>query len=309
VASAPQRRRGLGMGLSALLGEPKRPAAAADGLEEDAAPAWGVPAPATARRLRLPVEFLRPSPFQPRRVFGEDELDALAASVREHGVLQPLLVRPAPGSGGGYEIVAGERRWRAAQRAGLHEVPVVVRELDDRAALEVALVENVQRADLTPLEEAEGFRRLIEEFGHTQEALATALGKSRSHVANTLRLLGLPPALRGMLADGRLSAGHARALLGAREAERLAAQVLEGGLNVRQTEELVRREAATAAEAGAAPRRRAPLPPSPDAADLARQLTARIGLEVGLRSRGTGGVMTIRWRDEEQLSHLIDRLR
>jgi ParB family transcriptional regulator, chromosome partitioning protein len=309
VASAPQRRRGLGMGLSALLGEPERPAAAADGLEEDAAPAWGVPAPATARRLRLPVEFLRPSPFQPRRVFAEDELDALAASVREHGVLQPLLVRPAPGSGGGYEIVAGERRWRAAQRAGLHEVPVVVRELDDRAALEVALVENVQRADLTPLEEAEGFRRLIEEFGHTQEALATALGKSRSHVANTLRLLGLPPALRGMLADGRLSAGHARALLGAREAERLAAQVLEGGLNVRQTEELVRREAATAAGAGTAPRRRAPPPPSPDAADLARQLTARIGLEVGLRSRGTGGVMTIRWRDEEQLSHLIDRLR
>jgi ParB family transcriptional regulator, chromosome partitioning protein len=303
TAAVPLRRRGLGMGLSALLGEPAgTPRGDGGGLAE------GVPAafegPGVLPPRRLPVELLRPSPFQPRRAFAEGELEDLAASMREHGVLQPLLVRPAPGGVGGYEIVAGERRWRAAQRAGLHEVPVLVRELGDRAALEVALVENVQRADLSPLEEAEGFRRLIDEFGHTQEALAAALGKSRSHVANTLRLLGLPPPLREMLADGRLSAGHARALLGAREPERLAASVIEGGLNVRQAEELVRREAA----AGPALRRPVAPPPSPDAADLARRLTARIGLEVGLRSRGAGGVMTIRWRDEEQLSHLLERL-
>jgi ParB family chromosome partitioning protein len=258
---------------------------------------------------RVPVEFLRPSPVQPRRHFGEEELEALAASLREHGVLQPLRVRPAARGGAGYEIVAGERRWRAAQRAGLHEVPVVVRELGDREALELALVENVQRADLSPLEEAEAFRRLIDEFGHTQEVLAEAVGKSRSHVANTLRLLGLPPALREMLGDGRLTAGHARALLGSAEPERVAALVAEKDLNVRQTEELVRREAeqrpAPAPRAGGREER------SADVADLERQLTASLGLEVGMRSRGRGrgGVLTIRWRDEDQLSLLLGRLR
>jgi ParB family chromosome partitioning protein len=277
------RRRGLGMGLSALLGEPEPSVQ-----------------PGEAGAQRVPIELLRPSPLQPRRHFAEDELEALASSVREHGVLQPLLVRPAPQGAPGYEIVAGERRWRAAQRAGVHEVPVIVRELGDRAALELALVENVQRADLAPLEEAEAFRRLIEEFGHTQDALAEVVGKSRSHIANTLRLLGLPPALRAMLGDGRLTAGHARALLPAREPERLAAIVVEKGLSVRQTEDLVRREAA-------APRARPE--PSPDIADLERQLTARTGLEVGLKSRGKGGVMTIRWRDEDQLSYLLERLR
>jgi ParB family chromosome partitioning protein len=281
--TAQVRRRGLGMGLSALLGEPEP---SAQGGEAGA--------------QRVPVELLRPSPLQPRRHFAEDELEALAASVREHGVLQPLLVRPAPQGAPGYEIVAGERRWRAAQRAGVHEVPVVVRELGDRAALELALVENVQRADLAPLEEAEAFHRLMEEFGHTQEALAEVVGKSRSHIANTLRLLGLPPALRAMLGDGHLTAGHARALLPAREPERLAAIVVDKGLSVRQTEDLVRREAA-------APR--AKPEPSPDIADLERQLTACTGLEVGLKSRGKGGVMTIRWRDEDQLSYLLERLR
>jgi ParB family transcriptional regulator, chromosome partitioning protein len=281
--SAQGRRRGLGMGLSALLGDP-----------EPSPPAG------EAGAQRVPIELLRPSPLQPRRHFAEDELDALASSVREHGVLQPLLVRPAPQGSPGYEIVAGERRWRAAQRAGVHEVPVVVRELGDRAALELALVENVQRADLAPLEEAEAFHRLIDEFGHTQEALAEVVGKSRSHIANTLRLLGLPPVLRAMLGDGRLTAGHARALLPAREPERLAAIVVDKGLNVRQTEDLVRHEAA-------APR--AKPEPSPDIADLERQLTARTGLEVGLKSRGKGGVMTIHWRDEDQLSYLLERLR
>ena len=301
-AAAAARKRGLGMGLSALLGGggddggPDLPAATDRGGS-----------PATPQRM--PVEFLRPSPVQPRRHFGEEDLEALAASLREHGVLQPLLVRPAARGGAGYEIVAGERRWRAAQRAGLHEVPVVVRELGDREALELALVENVQRADLSPLEEAEAFRRLIDEFGHTQEVLAEAVGKSRSHVANTLRLLGLPPALREMLGNGRLTAAHARALLGSAEPERVAALVAEKDLNVRQTEELVRREAeqrpAPAPRAGGREER------SADVADLERQLTASLGLEVGMRSRGRGrgGVLTIRWRDEDQLSLLLGRLR
>jgi ParB family chromosome partitioning protein len=287
------------MGLSALLGGDDGPdlqAASDRGGGRAAAP------------QRVPVEFLRPSPVQPRRHFGEEELEALASSLREHGVLQPLLVRPASRGGAGYEIVAGERRWRAAQRAGLHEVPVVVRELGDREALELALVENVQRADLSPLEEAEAFRRLIDEFGHTQEVLAEAVGKSRSHVANTLRLLGLPSALREMLADGRLTAGHARALLGCAEPERVAALVTVKELNVRQTEELVRRET----EQGPAPSLpREHREGSADVADLERQLTASLGLEVGVRSRGRGrgGVLTIRWRDDDQLSFLLGRLR
>jgi ParB family transcriptional regulator, chromosome partitioning protein len=276
------RRRGLGMGLSALLGEAEPQAH-----------------PEQAGTLRVPIEFLRPSPFQPRRAFADDELEALAASLREHGVLQPLLVRPASGAPG-YEIVAGERRWRAAQRAGLHEVPVVVRELGDRETLELALVENLQRSDLAPLEEAQAFQQLIQEFGHTQEVLAGAVGKSRSHIANTLRLLGLDEPVREMLADGRLSAGHARALLGAREPQTLAALVVEKGLNVRQTEELVRHESERPA--------RASTHPSADTTDLARQLTSRLGLEVGVRERGKGGVLTIRWRDETQLEYLLKRL-
>jgi ParB family chromosome partitioning protein len=185
---------------------------------------------------------------------------------------------------------------------------VVVRELGDREALELALVENVQRADLSPLEEAEAFRRLIDEFGHTQEVLAEVVGKSRSHVANTLRLLGLPSALREMLADGRLTAGHARALLGCAEPERVAALVTVKELNVRQTEELVRRET----EQGPAPSLpREHREGSADVADLERQLTASLGLEVGVRSRGRGrgGVLTIRWRDDDQLSFLLGRLR
>lgn len=280
------RKRGLGMGLSALLG--------ADTLAEEAGP---------AAVQQVPIELLRASPLQPRRRFDEAELAALADSVREKGVLQPLLVRPAVGGAAGYEIVAGERRWRAAQRAGLHELPVVVRALSDQETLEVALVENLQRADLSPLEEAQAFHRLIEEFGHTQEELAATLGKSRSHVANTLRLLGLPAALQAMLEDGSLSAGHARALLGAPEPERLARLVVENGLSVRETEEMVRRAAER-------PRRSRPRGGSvdPNVQDLADRLTGQLGLEVAIRTGRRGGLVTIRFRDLDQLDSLIRRL-
>jgi ParB family transcriptional regulator, chromosome partitioning protein len=276
------RKRGLGMGLSALLG--------------------GAPELAAEGARTVPIEFLRPSTLQPRRQFAEDQLAALADSIRAKGVMQPLLVRHAPGDAEQYEIVAGERRWRAAQLAGCHELPVVVYSLSDREALEVALLENVQRQDLTPLEEAEGYRRLIDEFGHTQDELARSLGKSRSHIANLIRLLGLPRPLRAMLESGHLSAGHARALLGARDPTPLARQVAARGLNVRQTEALVRNERPPTAPGG--PRQR-----DPDAVALERDLSARLGLPVRLQPKARGGgTLSIDYRSLEQLDGLIRRL-
>jgi ParB family chromosome partitioning protein len=276
------RKRGLGMGLSALLGD-----------------ASDLVAPEGVRIV--PIEFLRPSALQPRRYFGEDELAALTESIRARGVMQPLLVRRVEGADEQYEIVAGERRWRAAQIAGCHELPVVVYALSDREALELALLENVQRQDLTPLEEADGYRRLIEEFGHTQEELARTLGKSRSHIANLIRLLGLPAPLRTMLDGGQLSAGHARALLGARDPAPLARQVVARGLNVRQTEALVRNERQSFMSSNAKPR---------DANTLAveRDLSAQLGLRVRLQSRGNGGTLSIAFRSLDQLDELIRRL-
>jgi ParB family chromosome partitioning protein len=274
------------MGLSALLG------GIGDGVAEG-----GPEAPPR----RVPIEFLQPSPLQPRRRFDEAELEALARSIGDRGVLQPLLVRPSGRGAPGYEIVAGERRWRAAQRAGLHEVPVVVRELSDRETLELALIENLQRTDLSPLDEAHAYRRLTEEFGHTQELLAQAVGKSRSHVANTVRLLTLPAEVHELLDDGRLSAGHARALVGCAGADRLARLVVERGLNVRETEALARRE-------GSQPATRRPRGMDPNTAELARRLTAKLGLQVELRPRAQGGSITIRYHDLAQLDALVRRI-
>jgi ParB family chromosome partitioning protein len=276
------------MGLSVLLGT------ADETYTGEGSPAGG---------QRVPIEFLRPSSLQPRRRFDEAELEALAQSIRERGVLQPLLVRPVDGGIAAYEIVAGERRWRAAQRAGQHEVPVVVRALSDRETLELALIENLQRADLSPLDEAHAYRRLLSEFAHTQEELAEAVGKSRSHVANILRLLGLPTSVQEMLEDGRLSAGHARALLGSLDAEASARLVIERGLSVRETEALVR-----ASSKGQRPPGRAMTAPDPNMQELSRQLTSRLGLEVGIRARGKGGMLVIRYSDMDQLDGLIRRL-
>lgn len=276
------RRRGLGMGLGALLGE-------------------SAPPPARESAQRVPIDYLEPSPLQPRRQFPEEELEALAASIREHGVLQPLVVRPARGLAAGYEIVAGERRWRAAQRAGLADLPVVVRDLDDRQVLELALVENLQREDLSPLEEAEAYARLARDFGRTQEEIAEAVGRSRSHIANTLRLLQLPAGVRKMLEEGRLSAGHARALLTAPDPEALARLVVERGLNVRQTEALVR-------DAAIGRRSRRSRDADPDIEAFARQLSRTLGLAVRIRSRGGGGTVTIRYSSPKQLEALARRL-
>jgi ParB family transcriptional regulator, chromosome partitioning protein len=279
------RRRPLGRGLAALFGE-----AAADGAEVEA----------TLRQVAIAA--IRPSALQPRRLFAEAELEALAHSIREQGILQPLLVRPLGADGCGFELVAGERRWRAAQRVGLHEVPVVIRALGDAEAVEVALVENLQREDLSALEEAAAYRRLIDEFGRTQAALAAALGKSRSHVANTLRLLSLPEAVRQRLDDGSLSAGHARALLAAADPAALAGEVIRRGLNVRATERLVQRRTSSRARP-ARPVRDA------DTAALERELGAQLGLRVTLHQKSRGGALTLHYRSLDQLDRLLQLLR
>lgn len=268
----------LGMGLSALLGD--QPGTA----------------PSTTAPRTLPVEALEPGPFQPRGPIDQSGLAELAASIREHGVLQPILVRPKPGHAGIYEIIGGERRWRASQLAQRHEVPVVIHDLDDRAAMAASLVENLQREDLNALEEAQGYRRLTDEFGLTQDHLGRAVGKSRSHVANTLRLLGLPPKVRDMLGRGSLSAGHARALLTAPDPVKLAELVVTRGLNVRQTEAL-----AASADKPRAGREK----DDAETRALERDLTEKLGLKVAIRHGGRGGQVTISYKDLDQLDGLI----
>lgn len=281
------RRRGLAKGLSALLGD--------DGADILRA------APDAGPQV-VPVELVRPSRFQPRRRFDEGEIRELAQSIGEKGVLQPLVVRRDPEIAGSYEIVAGERRWRAAQLAQLHQLPVIVRDVTDREALEISLVENVQREDLTSLEEAQGYKRLIDDFGHTHDALAKAVGKSRSHMANTLRLLGLPEPVKAMLDDGKLTAGHARALLAAPDPTALGREVVARGLNVRQTESLVR--------SAAQPRRRARATSAQDVDTRAieRSLSDRLGLTVKVKHRRKGGWIEIRYRTLEQLDDILRRL-
>ncbi|MEO1533062.1 MAG: ParB/RepB/Spo0J family partition protein, partial [Pseudomonadota bacterium] len=230
-------RKGLGRGLSALLGDVD---AATGGAPATATTPGASPGASADGVGTLPIELIHPNPDQPRRQFTEEELSELANSIQERGVIQPLVVRPHPEKTKEYQIVAGERRWRAAQRAGLHALPVTIRELDDQAVLEIAIVENVQRQDLNPLEEAEGYAQLVERFGYTQEALARVIGKSRSHLANTMRLNAVPEPVKQHLRDGSLSAGHARALLAAADPVALATRVVAQGLSVRQSVRLVK---------------------------------------------------------------------
>jgi ParB family chromosome partitioning protein len=277
-------RRQLGRGLAALFGE--TPAAAA-----------GDPMP---QRL-VPIELIRPGALQPRRRFAEAELEALAQSIREKGILQPLLVRVLDAQETEFELIAGERRWRAAQRVGLHAVPIIIRQISDSEALEIALIENLQREDLSPLEEAEAYRRLIDELGRTQAGLADALGKSRSHIANTLRLLSLPAPVRHMVDEGELSAGHARALLAAADPVALAEEVVCRGLNVRATERLVQRRAAGPR---AARRRR-----DADTVAVERELAALLGLRVTLEPKQRGGALTLHYASLDQLDRVLRLLR
>ncbi len=299
---AEEKKKGLGRGLSALLGDH-----AASAIQAvTSAAAAGPEGQAAIKGLRsMPVGQLQPGKFQPRRSFDEDRINDLVESVREKGILQPLLVRPLPNDPGRFEIIAGERRWRAAQGAKLHEVPVIVRELSDREALEVALVENLQRQDLSPLEEADGYRRLMEDFSHTQEELAKAVGKSRPHIANMIRLLALPDPVKTMLEKGELTAGHARALLTAADPLRLARDVVGRALNVRQTEKLVNDEGKAKPSSGGRP---AGAGRDPDIAALERDLAVSLGCRVTIRSLGKGGELTIAYGSLEQLDDVLARL-
>jgi ParB family chromosome partitioning protein len=273
-----------------------------DAATEAAPVAPGQPLP-TGVQL-APIESLKPNPDQPRKVFRPEDLSELTQSIRDKGVLQPILVRTQPGEDGVWQIIAGERRWRAAQGARLTEVPIIVRQMDDLEVLEVAIIENVQRADLNPLEEALAYASLMERFGRTQDAVAGIVGKSRSHVANTLRLTYLTPRAKELVSDGVLSAGHARALLTAKDPDALAEKIVLEGLNVRQTEALARKSQ------GAQPKSRAKAQPSssPDTAALEQDLADALGLKVTLADRGGKGELTLSYANLEQLDDLCRRL-
>jgi ParB family chromosome partitioning protein len=284
---------GLGRGLSALLGEVE-----AEVLANEPS-AQAAPAPERPARM-LPVAMLRPNPFQPRTAFDHDALEELAASIRERGIIQPIIVRPVPGQVDEYQIVAGERRWRAAQKARLHEVPVVIRSFTDAEALEVALIENVQRADLNAMEEARGYRQLIEKFNYTQDALGHVIGKSRSHVANTIRLLQLPQTVQDYISSGKLSAGHARTLVGQADPESMARELIEGRLNVREAEDRGRQ---------AKGKKKRSHGKDADTRALEQSLSTQLGLAVTIAHKGDkGGELRIAYKTLEQLDDVCKKL-
>jgi ParB family chromosome partitioning protein len=289
--SRTEQRPRLGRGLAALLGT----------ANEEAVEFGG-----GARRM--PIEFLRPNPSNPRKRFDDTELDELAASIKERGVIQPVVVRPIPRVADAYEIIAGERRWRAAQRAGRHDIPVIVVEAGDREALEIAIVENVQRADLNALEEAQGYRALIDEFSNSQEDIAKIVGKSRSYVANTLRLLKLSDTVKAYIHSGKLTAGHARMLIGEPNADALAEEIIARELNVREVEAMARERAQK--NGGKKGKGRARVAAAKDADVLAfeKRVSDATGLVVSIDHRTDRGTLTIRYNDLEQLDDLVQRL-
>lgn len=288
-----KRHAGLGRGLSALMGEVEReqPVGASDARSE------GV-------RL-IAVADIRPHPDQPRRHFDEEKLDELAQSIAERGVLQPIVVRQ---SGSAYQIVAGERRWRAAQRARLHEVPALVRDLNDTETLEIAIIENVQRADLNAIEEAEAYQRLMADFAHSQEAIGRLVNKSRSHIANLLRLLDLPSSVRNEVAHGNLSMGHARALITASDPEKLAAEVIRRGLSVRDTEQLARKAKEPTGRTGKPRKAERDGARDADIVALERQLADMLGLTVRIGHDGEGGEVVLAYSSLDQLDMICQRL-
>ncbi len=285
-------RSRLGRGLAALIGD-----------VGDESP---VDRPRGQRRL--PTSSLRPNARNPRREFPDSELDELAASLRERGIIQPIIVRAMRGVADGYEIVAGERRWRAAQRAGLHEVPVVVIEATDAEALQLAIIENVQRADLNPLEEAEGYRALMDEFGNSQEDIARIVGKSRSYVANTLRLLKLSDAVKAYIHSGKLTAGHARMLVGEPNADALAEEIVARELNVRQVEAMARERATKSGKIASGRKARGSTAKTADMLAFEKRVSDATGLVVSIDHHDDHGTLTIRYRSLEQLDDLVQRL-
>jgi ParB family transcriptional regulator, chromosome partitioning protein len=289
MAMADDGRSRLGRGLAALMGDVS-------------AEATTTPERARAQR-RVPIEYLRPNPRNPRRNFSDAELDELAASIRERGIIQPVVVRSVRGAKDAYEIIAGERRWRAAQRAALHEIPIVPFEATDSEALELAIIENVQRTDLNPLEEAGGYEALASEYGHSHEDIAKIVGKSRSHVTNTLRLLKLPEPVKAYIHAGKITAGAARMLIGATDPEEMAREIVDRGLNVRQVEALAKDRASGS---GKAVKKR--VVKNADTIALERRVSNTLGLTVTVDHRSRGGVLHIHYRSLDQLEEVLRRL-
>jgi ParB family chromosome partitioning protein len=281
-------RSRLGRGLAALMGDVGAETATSERARS---------------QRRVPIEYLRPNPRNPRRNFLDAELDDLAASIKERGIIQPVVVRSVHGAKDAYEIIAGERRWRAAQRAGLHEIPIVPFEVSDSEALELAIIENVQRSDLNPLEEAGGYQALASQYGHSHEDIAKVVGKSRSHVTNTLRLLKLPEPVKAYINAGKITAGAARMLIGAPDPEEMARQIVDRGLNVRQVEALAKERAKGS---GKAAKKRAAK--SADTLALERRVSDALGLAVTVDHRGERGVLQIRYRSLDQLDEVVRRL-
>ena len=281
----------LGRGLAALMGDVGEETSVAD----------------TGRKPRsAPIENLRPNPRNPRRMFTEAELDELSDSIRERGIIQPIVVRALQGDN--FEIIAGERRWRAAQRAGLHDVPIAIIEANDAQSLEFAIIENVQRADLNPIEEASGYLALMDDFNRTQDEVAQIVGKSRPHVANTIRLLKLSEPVKQLVRSGKISAGHARLLVGQPNAERIAQKIIDKGLSVRQLEADMRKEDAAEARGAVRETKGFDATKDPDTRALEKRLSDALGLEVGVDHRGEGGTLRIKYRNLEQLDAVLRKL-
>lgn len=289
-------KRGLGRGLSALMADVGTDPTEANVTSIDDRKARDA-------QRSVPIERIRPNPDQPRRTFDEDALEELAASLSAKGIIQPLIVRPIEGEAGTFEIVAGERRWRAAQMAQLHEVPIIVRDFTDTEVLEVAIVENIQREDLNPLEEALGYRQLIDTFGHTQAQMAEALGKSRSHIANLMRLLTLPDDVQNYVRSGQLSAGHARALITAADPSAIAKTIVAKGLSVREAERLAKGQVANSPKAETPKETK-----DADTRALEADLSAALGFKVSIDHRGDGGTVSIRYRSLEELDTLCGKI-
>ena len=285
-------RSRLGRGLAALIGDVGEETKTVER--------------ARAQR-RVPIEFLSPNPRNPRKNFSDAELDELAASVRERGVIQPIVVRPVRGADNAFEIIAGERRWRAAQRAGLHDVPIVAVDVTEDEALQLAIIENVQRTDLNAIEEASGYQALINDFKHSHDEIAKTVGKSRVHITNTLRLLKLPEKVQSLVRSGKVSAGHARVLIGRADAEELAQKIVEMGLSVRQVEEWGR-AGKDAGKSPPPPAARSRADKDADTVALERRVTDALGLEVTIDHRGEAGVVHVRYRSLDQLDEVVRRL-
>lgn len=277
-------KKGLGRGLSSLMGE----------IEEDQNKNLHI------SETKIPISKLRPSPIQPRRIFEKASINELADSIKSKGLIQPILVRPSQSNPGDFEIIAGERRWRAAQVAQLHEIPAVIRNLDDVESLEIAIIENVQRADLSPIEEAAGYKKLIENYGHTQEVLSEIVGKSRSHVANIIRLLSLPNAIQDMISQGSISSGHARAIMNSAFPEQFAEKIINENLSVRQTEALVKSKNPLVKKVKLK---------DPDTLDLEKKLSEKLGLDVSISHQKRGGSIKVKYRSLEQLEMVTGKLR